>query len=323
MELPAPAQYFPIRNGRYDVAPALRPFGASFGNGVADEQVFQLDAELADYRANKLECRAGRPGKHVATEGLEPPVAAAVARLLIDRLHREHPEWFTWSPEATGGGRLHCALTGDTLDFDGEMRLAAVAAKVDYSDALDALACQIQEDLAVVCQAPDGTDRLAAYHICAPSHWSPEEKHGRGFAAIHAPVPGMAAVNSVAGSMVEAMIHRGPFVRFVWGLDTDRRLNRHPEPPEGVDALDWQSPPFDPTAPAPVMFRVERQVTWGMPEVSAALFVIRPYLSEGFLVRDDPAKRAALRSAVGGMSPASRAYKGITSYADALLRWLG
>lgn len=323
MELPPPAQYFPIRNGRYDVAPALRPFGTSFGNGAADGHVLQLDSAFAVYRANKLACHASRPGKHIASGGLETQVAAAVARLLIDRLCTEHPAWFTRRPEPNGGGMLACALTGDRLWFDAETRLLAAESEVLYSDALDALACQVQEDLAVVCQAPDGSDRLAAYHICAPSHWSPEEKRGRGFAAIHTPVPGMGTVNGVAGSMVEAMIHRGPFVRFVWGLDTDRRLNRHPEPPAGVALDDWRSPPFDPAAPAPLVFRAERQVTWGLPEVSAALFVIRPYLTEGGLVRDDPEKREALRSAVSGMSAVSRTYKGISGYADALLAWLG
>jgi hypothetical protein len=321
MELAPPARYFPIRNGRYDVAPALRPFGTSFGNGLADEQVFQLDCRFAEYRANKLACRVSRPGKHVAADDLGPHIAAAVARLVMERLCVEHPGWFTHHPVADGCA-LACTLTGERFSFDAEMRLVGTTGGVAYRDSLDALACQVQEDLAVVCRSPDGTDRLAAYHICAPSHWSPEEKLGRGFAAIHAPVPGMNAVNEVAGSMVEAMIRRGPFVRFVWGLDTDRRLNRHPEPPEGVADHDWRSPPFNPAAAEPLVFRAERQVTWGLPQVSAALFVIRPYLTEGSEVRADPVKRELLRSAVGGMSAESRAYKGISEYADALLRWL-
>jgi len=323
MQLPAPARYFPIRSGRYDVAPALRPFGTPFGNAAADEHAFQLDNEFPRYRANKLECRLERPGKHVATGDLEPRVATAVVGHFIERLVTEHPTCFQRNFTADGGCRLECELTGDRLAFDAQMRLLGTVSELSYYDALDALVCQVQEDLAIVCQAPDGTDRLAAYHICAPSHWCPEAKYGRGFAAIHAPVPGIEVVNRVAGSMVEAMIHRGPFVRFVWGIDTDRRLNRHPEAPQGMAEADWTSPPFDVESTAPVIFRVERQVTWGLPDASAALFLIRPYLTEGTLVRADAQQRHSLCSALRGMSPESREYKGISDYTDALLRWLG
>lgn len=321
-QLPAPARYFPIRSGRYDVAPALRPFGTPFGNGEADRHAFQLDNEFPRYRANKLACRLERRGKHVATEELDPQAAAAVVGLLMDRFITEHPAWFQRNLTADGGCRLECVLTGERLVFDSELRLLDTEGEVCYVDALDALACQVQEDLAIVCRQPDGTDRLAAYHICAPSHWRPEEKYGRGFAAIHAPVPGIEAVNRVAGSMVDAMIHRGPFVRFVWGIDTDRRLNRHPEPPQRVAEADWASPPFDTRSPAPVVFRVERQVTWGLPDVSAALFLIRPYLTEATSIRADPQQRQSLCSALRGMSLESRVYKGISDYTDALLRWL-
>ena len=271
--LPPPARYFPIRGGRYDVAPALRPLGTPFGNGAADGHVFQLDDQFPHYRANQLECRLEPGEKHRYLGDLGEGASTEVVRYLATHLAREHPASF--SLQATGERtRLDCRLTGETLFFDREMRLDGVEGEVSYTDALDALCCQVQEDLAVVRTEPGRGDWLAAYYICTPSHWSPEQKAGRSFAAIHAPVPGIEPIVRVADAMVEAMVHRGPFVRFVWAISTDRRLNRHPQPPTGADTATWPSPPFDPKQPSPFVFRVERQVMVGVPEVNAELFMI-------------------------------------------------
>ena len=67
---------------------------------------------------------------------------------------------------------------------------------------------------------------------------------------------------------------------------------------------------------------VERQVMQGLPEVRAALFVIRLYLTESAEVRGDAERRRALRTALAGMSPESRAYKGIASSVSRLIEWL-
>jgi hypothetical protein len=320
MILPPPARYFPIRGGRYDVAPALRPLGTPFGNGEADRLVFQLDDRFSEYRANKLACRSAAPGRHRYAGDLEPEAAGHAAAFLGRQLAREHPAWFSLA-ESPDGARLECRLTRETLYFDPGMKLARVEGEVAYTEALDALCSQFQEDLAIVRAEPGRGDWLAAYQICAPTHWAPEAKAGKSFVAIHTPVPGIEPISRVAGSLVDAMIHRGPFVRFVWGLDTDRRPNRHPVPPPGEE-LDWPSPPFDPSQPSPFVFRVERQVMVGLPEARAALFFIRLYLTEGAEVRADPERRRALVSALRGMSPESRAYKGIAAYADALIEWL-
>ena len=317
--LPPPARYFPIRGGRYDVAPALRPLGTSFGNGEADGHVFQLDDQFPLYRANQLECRLEPGEKHRYLGDLGEAASAAGVRYLATHLAQEHPEAF--SLHATGDRtRLDCHLTGETLVFDRDRRLHDMEGEVPYTDALDALCCQVQEDVAVVRTEPGRGDWLAAYHICAPSHWRPEEKAGRSFAAIHAPVPGIEPIVRVADAMVEAMVHRGPFVRFVWAISTDRRLNRHPEPPAGVDAATWSSPPFDAELPSPFVFRVERQVMVGLPEVSAALFLIRLYLTEASELT--AAQRVVLRGALAGMSPESRSYKGIAGYVEPLVQWL-
>ena len=54
--LPQPASYFSTGKGVYEVAPGLRPFGTSFGNGELDQKVFQFDQEFSRYRENKIAC---------------------------------------------------------------------------------------------------------------------------------------------------------------------------------------------------------------------------------------------------------------------------
>ena len=76
-------------------------------------------------------------------------------------------------------------------------------------------------DLAVMRaegEKQDFRDWLASIHLCAPSHWAAEDKIGLPFTAIHAPIPHIEKVNAAAESLVRAMIHRGPYVRFVWGF---------------------------------------------------------------------------------------------------------
>lgn len=322
LSLPAPARYFPLGSGRYEVAPGLRPLGTDFGNGAADGYLFQIDTAFDHYRANKLSCRAERLGKYVVRRDYDAPVAAAVARLMTERLAAEYPNLFKRAPDS-----LDCRLPGERLVFGTDLRLVRVEAGAPlsppYADAFDALCCQIPEDIAIIRAAPGRGDWIAALHLCSPSHWGAEAKIGGDFRATHAPVPGFERVNQAAPSLVAAMIERGPFVRFVWGVSGDARLNHHPEPPPGVDPAAWRGRAFRSDAEGPPCWvRVERQALWGLPEVGAALFAIRTYLLDGNAVRADPAERALLRAGLLSMSPESRAYKSVADDFDALLRWL-
>jgi hypothetical protein len=343
--LPSPPKYHPFAGGRYDVAPNLRPLSTDYGNGAVDALAFQLDDEFPRYRENKLACRKERPGKYHCSSELPAAAAAAVARLIASRLALEHPALFEYRCPADGGSTLACALTGETLHFDRNMMLDAVQRQDPrtedrgpgtedrgpgtgrpgteaYTDALDALACQVQEDLAVTCAAPERGDWLAAYHVCAPSYWAPEEKLGQTFIAIHAPVPGFERINPAAPALVDAMVRKGPWVRFVWGVTGDDRLNHHTEPPEGTAPSLWRSPAFLPERDPPFYLRVERQVLLGLPEVGASLFLIRPYVMRPDEIRADPRLGGSLRSALLSMSPASREYKGVDGCVETLAEWL-
>ncbi|HWD38661.1 MAG TPA: heme-dependent oxidative N-demethylase subunit alpha family protein [Fimbriimonas sp.] len=285
MSLPSPARYSPWSKGVYEVAPNLRPFGFDFGNGELDRKLFQFDSEFARYRESKLRSLAERGGKYRCRQDLPPEVESAVSDLIVRRLLEDWPELFQLSEEG-----LACRLTGETVPL-----------------LLDDLLLQVQGDAAVVCTAHD-RDWVGYVNVCNPSHWRPTDKIGLSFFESHLPVPGFERINAVAPAMVDAMVRKGPFVRFVWGLESDDRLNHHLEAPPGEDEDVWYGRRFE----EGLFVRTERQTLWPLPEVGAALFVIRVYVRPADEVRRDPGSWDALVRAVDSMSPAAKEYKGLT-----------
>jgi hypothetical protein len=310
-----PARYFPLEKGVYEVAPGLRSLGQSMGNGERDGQVFQLDSEFPVYRENKTRCRAERLSKYYTTSEYSAATSTAVNRFIVHRLVAEHPTRFEWK-----SGTLHCRLTGDQIALDENYELKGPS---PYSTAFDALACQVQEDIAVLCAADDRRDWLAALHLCSPSHWAAEDKIGKNFVDVHKPIPGIEKINRAASSFVDAMINKGPYVRFVWGFGTDRRLNHHPVPAPGFDPAVWKGRTFSRDCEgSPFILRLERQVLCGLPEVRASVFLIRVYFMDGEEIRRDTEKRALLRSSLLSMTPESREYKGLVHCMDDVIAWL-
>jgi hypothetical protein len=312
------ARYFPPSSGKYDVKPGLIPLGTDFGNGAADRLTFQFDAGFAEYRKIKRAARAERLAKYYQTCDFAPEIAGTVCRFIVRRLAEEHPQLFALD-EGGGEVTLHCALTGETLRFDREMRqVAGTEADPPYTDPLDALAAQVQEDLAVVRRV-DGKDWACAIHLCFPYRWTAEEKIGLDFVTMHLPVPGMETFRKPG--MVTNMIKFGPFTRFVWELCTDDRPNHHHEPPPGVDPEAWQERPFDPQHPR-LFLRVEREVLHGFPAQEAALLAVRISFRDGEEIRRDARLRESLRKTIESMSPEALRYKGLTESRDTILAWL-
>lgn len=323
----------------YEVVAGLRALGTDFGNGAADNRVFQIDREFPGYRKNKFACRAERLGKYYATADYATDVEQAVTRFLVSRLTCEYPQLFSFDKQADGVSAFRSLLTSEELIFDREMRLievrgadvddsdkeeARVAVVPPYASAFDALCSQVQEDVAVVQRAPDRTDHLSAIHLCSPSHWAAEDKIGKDFRFIHQPVPGIERVNQTSAALLDAMIKRGPYVRFAWGIAANERLNQHPSMPSAGLTLDerrgqiFQSEQTD----SPFVLRVERQVLCGLPEANAAIFTIRVYFVSGAEIRRDPRKRDLFRAALLSMTPESRAYKGLKNCLPELIAWL-
>lgn len=277
----AQPRYFPFMHGFYDVKAGIAALGRDHGNGPVDAQVFQRDEHFETYRAAKrVACR--HADRHVLREGLDSATELPIVDWMADRLEREHPG----------------CCPGRSRD-----------------GGLDAMAMLLQEDLAVLQLDEQGGNRLVYLNVCMPSGWPPEEKIGKPFDQVHAPVPHIEPINAKQDSIARLMVNatRGA-VRFAWTVTDDAALNHHPKRDRSVA---HPTPLVDHRAGEPLL-RVERQVIWGFPEQGAALFLIRTYLYP-FGVLELPV-RVALAKAVAGMSEASCVYKNMDR--DLILRRL-
>ena len=104
------------------------------------------------------------------------------------------------------------------------------------------------------------------------------------------------------------MVERGPFVRFVWGVETDTELDHHPD---RASERQFTSLPF--------VVRVERQVTIPLIEHDATIFLIGTSFVERATILEDETLWRPLRQALNGMSPQARKYKGIAEGFEALM----
>ena len=319
-----PASYFPLSDGRYRVSPGLFRFGTDFGNGDKDQHYFQIDSDFFDYRDNKLRARGERLGKYYCDELNEPPVLRRIHAHIIKRLSHEHPLLYELEIGSRAVG-LHCHLTGEVLVFDKEYNfreaLNSNYPSPVYQSGLDALACQLQEDIAVVTAAEAGDNRLAALHLCFPNHWAAEDKIGKSFDIIHQPVAGMAATNNKSAQIVSSMIRQSPYVRFAWGIATDRRLNHHPVAPK-PQQQHWQGRRFTGSNES-LYLRIERQTTNGFPDIDTALFTIRTYFTDiAQLKKSNPPQVRAIHDAISSMTDAQLRYKGLYQDKTRILKWL-
>jgi len=310
-----PARYFPIDKGKYAIKPGLFSLNSAFGNGRLDGCTFQVDTQIEEYLAEKQKCRIEQLDKYFLTRNLAPDTASVINSFIVDTLLSDHPDLFALQHD-NDSRFLHCRITGDDIHTsDNKTHLNKQITLLDH------LAMQIQEDMAIVQLDQHNNNTLSALHLCFPNYWSGQEKIGRDFIAVHKPVPGIERINQRATELLHAMINKGPFVRFAWGLTTDKRLNHHPSPPPGVDALDWQGRAFNAHNPELYM-RIERQTIHGFPKQKAVLFTIRTYFQDVVVIKQNQEKRQHLIGAISSMPESSLAYKGLVQSRPEILNWL-
>lgn len=300
--LPLPLSYAPYLSGRYEVStPGLKHFQP---NPTQPEQrLIQIDRQFPRYRANKEACRKTEPRQYILEQDFFSETRRQANLLLIKQLCSAYPELFQWKKEQG----LNCQLTGEFLRFGANQ----VLQDSPYTNLWEALAAQIQEDLAL-WQVEGPKDWLAALHVCAPNGWAPAHKIGQNFDRVHRSVPGMERQRTQYHRMLAGLIHKPAFVRFIWDLRTRNSLNLHPQ-------IVSELPPFQATAPE-LYVRVERQVLHGLPKCNAVLFLIRTYVYEITTLKA-PALRAIL-NAVRSMPPDLLAYKQLASSSNELQTWL-
>lgn len=294
--------YAPFISGTYDThTPGLRHFQLDPAN--RDQALIQMDAEFPLYYQSKQLCRQEDLDAYYLEFQLPSDTLRCVNALLIQQLCLSYPNFF----ERTTEQLLYCHLSGETLEFDSEYQLRK---HPTYVSLFDALASQVQEDIAI-WQLSESEDYLAALHVCFPNGWAPAEKIGRSFAEIHTSVPDMERQRNQYLPMLKGLIQKPAFVRFIWDLRTDSILNHLPARPL-FDAFNLDHPQL--------YVRLERQVLHGLPTCHAVLFMIRTYhypVQSLSLV-----ELQGIDQALAGMSPDLLAYKHLSADYDAIRLYL-
>ena len=306
-----PLQYFPVSSNLFEFRTGLRTITP--GSNVQDK-IFQIDTEWQRYRQAKLTARAERLDKYVCSHLLSLATESHATSFILNQLTHEYPEQFELT-DLQNGVVLNCRFSGEKLQFDQSLRLIN---NNKYQNALDALCCHVQEDIAIVEQ-PKQKDFISYLHLCLPNHWSAEEKIGQSFIDAHLPVPEMGKINQQAPKLIESLIHKGSYERFTWGIATDKRLNHHPVAPDGIEQAEWEGRKFNPDK-SELFLHIERQTTTGLPEVSAFIFTIRTY--HRAVKNLTKSELTNLKLAILTMPDTVKTYKGIHKQSEEICDYL-
>ncbi|MFQ5470650.1 MAG: heme-dependent oxidative N-demethylase subunit alpha family protein, partial [Gammaproteobacteria bacterium] len=171
VNLSEPIRYFPVSSNPFEFKAGLRKLPLT--DKCATDQVLQIDRQWHWYRTVKLNSRSENFNKYVCEHNLDNNIASRVVAFLINQLVRSYPNCFELvrnEDDAT----LICHLSGEALYFDNQLRLIDIESTGSspiYQDALDALACQIQEDFSIT-RVENERDQLCYLHLCLPNYWA-------------------------------------------------------------------------------------------------------------------------------------------------------
>ncbi len=301
----------------FDFAAITSPFRMQPGLRRIAPGAPQLTPSLPGSRAlrEKLAVLASHAEQALVADPAFDPAPALQA--LCTHAASECPEAFGSVNAAWHAHHLGWSLRDGELHGDGAAEIGACLRALPMSWRLAGLlALAFEQDFAVLDAA---TGRIPWLAVCLPSHWAPEDKVGRLFAEVHAPVADNATL--LAASEALARLVTGPdrWERFVWTISANPRLHQHPRrSPRNT----WPAAATPDSLAAQAFFRTEHQTFIPLPERRQAVFTIhvesRP-LPEA-VVDAEHARR--LHDALASMSPAVLGYRGLTDAQARLLGWL-
>ncbi len=250
-------------------------------------------------------------------EGFDPQLAL---QAVYQQAARDHGDAWRWDD----GARAEALHLGTAVHADGSVQQTA-AGRFGLGDEVARclhglpaewrqpalLALAFAEDFAILDAA---SGRIPWLAVCLPSHWAPEDKLGRHFAEVHAPVADNALLLKASEGLMRLVTGADRWERFVWNITDQPRLHAHPAHGE---ARRWEHTPVD-----RAFFRSEHQTFIPLPQRAQAAFTILVDVQPLSEVLDSPARAAALHAAVSTMSEAVLAYRGLTPVREPLLHWL-
>jgi hypothetical protein len=255
------------------------------------------------------------PQALLAAPDFDPtPAVQALARQAAN----EHPTAF--AADAHGrfdAHRLGWSLRGADIVGDGPARIGDCLRSLAPRWRLAGLmSLAFEEDFAIIDGA---TGRVPWLAVCLPSRWAPEDKVGRHFSEIHAPVADNQTLLAAGDHLARLVTGDDRWERFVWTISAEARLQQHPRhtPPTAWPA-EWNAAQLARHA----CFRTEHQTFIPVPEVRQAVFTIHVESRPLADALDSTERARQLHDALATMSDAVLAYRGLTEAHARLLAWL-
>jgi len=230
----------------------------------------------------------------------------------------EQPGAFEWDGARLWHAReLGWSLRDDLPEGDGPPAIGAcLRALPAESRAAALLSLAFAEDFAVIDGATGGIPWLA---VCLPSHWAPEDKIGRHFAQVHAPVADNQMLLAAGDHLARLVTGADRWERFVWTITRHATLDQHPQRCSGAP---WPAGVSADTLAARAFFRTERQTFIPLAGLEQAIFTIHVEMQPlpEAVAMPDHARR--VHAALASMTPAVLAYRGLAEVREPLLAWL-
>ena len=267
-----PLKYFPVSSRPLQMSAGFNPWPGPLAVGNQADVIYaiQRDQELSLYQDNKKQVSRSRHWVSIEHDKHYLLHARGLKQLL--EYWQEHDDHFQILWQICHDEQKVHLLS--FLQYHVQHTAIACASHYQsdshekvhslYKTAYHTLALYMQEDIALLADIPQSS--LVMGHICAPSFWAPEHIKNASFAEIHRPIPGFPKNDQVAAKLASTIAKRGPFVRFVWTVVADQKLDHHPD----NDRIAFK----DATE---IYLRVERQTTVPLDRIGA-LFLIRTYL---------------------------------------------
>jgi hypothetical protein len=306
----------------------------SFDFDAAVQAPFRMQPGLRRLAAGAPQLTPARPGSRHQREKLAVLSAFASHALaqvpgfdpspalhaLATQAAREHADWFAWDGErasslgvSVAGGEVHDTAQGA---FGLGDEIGRCLRGLERQWRLAGLVClAFEEDFAIVDGASATLPWIAA---CLPSHWAPQDKVGRHFAQVHAPVADNTLLVRAGDHLLRMVCGDERWERFVWNVARSPRLNAHPAL---ADPAPWPADAFEHDPPR-AWFRSERQTFIPLPERTQAVFTIGVEVVALAQAIDTRERAQRLHDAVATMSEAVLAYRSLASVRAPLLAWL-
>lgn len=185
---------------------------------------------------------------------------------------------------------------------------------------LDWVGRQVQEDLLLLDGSSPGCP-LTAGQLCFANRWSLDEKMGRSFLDIHAPVPGFGEqIGRSSNLLLERLKADRPVWRYNWSLVLGGELDLSTKMYAAVQA---RMPPVTAANCGSLFFfRTERQTLARLPQTGAVLFTVHTYRTPLDTLACDPDWAQRFLEVIDEAPPALLGYKGVTPVEAPLREYL-